>query len=1107
LLRTIVIILALCSCTFERLFPEDVANGIARLSVNNMGNLLRALNHSSVYDLPETDKRLECNFRSLELTDQTTITNEAHGKGHVQRRFQECVYDFGKGLKIDIPSLCGKQTATLFGKVVVSGTRTMSGILTGNHQTPVIPSGDAGIQFAFEKVHFHNFRVESSGIDKAMTIASGSAAFEITVHLAKSQSNGMCEIPLPNLTLSNIQYSKGAGASETIVRLPGPFGEFSASIDNSDFDAQVGVYQGQVNHMEGDITIWGKTVRVPGSDPGLNPSFSVNAYQESLECTPDLYAPVEDSCPFEPNLAEGVSRLTMRNLGNLILAASQSTFEHARPECKLGSFETLPTEEYPLGNNQVELVWKFKDCDFEFKNHPGAEKTHLNGRVRLSGERRIKGFHLKGNNKNPVIPGKGGVRFSFSRIEFDNYAVKTQDSDKSLKIAKGSMSFDAIVHLAKSKSMNVCSTPLPNLTLDNIKYAPSDLTLETQFGDINLAISDSLLFAQVYRHMDVENRIEGHVNIFGEKFTIAKNSKLDPQYETSDFDKALKSTEDLLMPVDYECEAYDPIENKIADGIARLTINNLGRMLSAVALESTHERPECQLGELSMTSKASIDYQHKSITWRFDDCEFNLGGKVRLSGTKTISGFLTGNPQYPIVPQPGSTAQFDFSKAEFENYRAEFDKSTHLTFLNATLAFGAKIRLAKDKSTGLCSVPAPNLAFHNIRYLKGSPNRVMIAAESFGIQQLMIDIENSNFDAQFGFGETVKEDNALKGNISILGKSFSLPSDGLGLNPFPDHAAAFETFINATPNLASTDRNVMFQCKEFEYVRALNAARLMILNTGSVTQESHDEYLKAGSYFPGCGFSSLGVRASSKRQSGETGGFGELHFRVNSCKVVNQPTRGFYEKDCLGDMTVFEGNATVSGTQKVVGTLKTYAKYFDDIVPNSPKATSFDFDEISFDKFASYYLQEKDGSPFARLILNGTISAQVQPILSPKKGRPCEFFRSTPVVSLELKAKSELKARLELSLANFSYNNDLNIYSAHLKAQNGVFQGLGNSINGEINVNHKTFYFDNEKLNPDYDQDKFDQSYACRELYSEENEYSLQYVIPHWKGWKPDCKS
>jgi hypothetical protein len=1107
-------ILALTACTAERLFPQDVANGVARLSVNNLGQLIRALNHESIYQLNTTDKRPECNFRSLEVTDRTTIYDDSHGHGYVTREFTDCEYDFGsEGQTIESPGLCGVQKTTFYGKVKVSGSRRITGILTKNNKTPVIPSGQEGIDFYFTKVSFQNYRVESSGLDKAMTIASGSAAFDAKVHLAKSRKNGLCEIPLPNLTLSNIRFSHGPSAAETIVVVPGPLGDFQAAIDSSFLHAQVGVYQDKTNHLEGTIQIWGKSFAVPTDEPGLNPYFIREEYEESLTCDPDLYKPLADDCPYEPDLAGGIARLTVKNLGNLMATVADPNRNHEREECLLGSLNHPPTLTRKINEHQVELLWEFSDCEFDFSSAPTTEPNYF-GKVKLSGTRKIIGFYLEGNTANPVIPGNGGVEFSFNKAKFENFTVESRHSRHAMKFARANIAFDVGIHLAKGKSTNVCSVVLPNLTLTNIRFLESsELVIPTDFGDINFSVSDSNINAQVYRNGERENAIDGTVHILG-TWVPLQESKLDPDYKPMDYDALLNANAELQMPLNDDCESADLVKTKLADGIARLTVNNFGNLLRAVT-KSPHERPECQLGSMALTTKAMVDYEHNSITWHFDDCDFNLDGNVRLTGTKTISGTLTTDPRSAIVPSSGSTVDFHFTKVTFDNYHAPFSNDTYMINVSGSASFDAQVHLARSKSTGLCMVPIANLALRNVRYLNDGQARVALVSKNIGIQHLLIGIDSSNFDAQVGFAEDPDQDNRLRGTLEIYKRSFNLPTDGLGLNPFEDHAKQFEATLQATPDLATTDRTHLYQCEEFEYVRALNVARLLVLNMGSITQEAHDEYLKGAfrsqdawlpQRWPNCGFSSNRVRARSTRVKGRPGELGELHFHVNKCKVVNQTTRGFYPEDCLGEKTVFEGRVSLTGTQKIEGHLKTYARYFDDIVPNHPRAITFAFDDVSFDNFSSYYLRDENAEPKAKLLLkSGSVTARVRPVLSPKKGTTCEFFRSTPVVGFHIRLAKEIDAELHLNLEGFAYSTPITISQARLTAQNGVYQGSGNSIRGDITVNNRSFRFDNEKLNPDYDQDRFNQSYECRERYLKENEYSIEYVIPHWEGWKPEC--
>lgn len=1097
----------------ERFFPHDIANGVARLTVNNLSNLLRALNNEGTYLLEASDKRPECNFRSLGVTDTTRIQGDQNGKGSVTRSFSECEFDFGRhGHKVEIDTLCGPQSATFFGKVRLSGTRTITGIVTKNSKVPVIPSGPEGIVFSFTQVDFSNYRVETSTIDKAMTMISGSASFDATVHLGQSIKNGLCEIPLPNLTLSKIRFSPSDSAAETIVLAPGPFRDFQVAIDGSDLNAQVGIYQDLSNGLSGTLKVFGKTYSVPDDDAGLIPGFDAQTYEDSISCTPNLRRPVQEACRYESDLALAVSRLTIKNLGHLVKAIADASAAHERQECNLGKLDSTPSRTTKLSDKRTELSWVFKDCDYYFS--ASGEGTTLTGKVRLSGTRRIKGFHLEGNRNNPIIPDSDGVRFEFSRVDFENFTVVSNDSQFALRMANASIAFDAAIHLARGKDTNVCSVALPNITLSNVKYlSRSDLVISTEFGDVHLAVDDSLIHAQVYRNAGRENHIEGSMNLLGNWVRLPReDATLDPGYDSDAYDLTLRALTNLVSPVDEDCNLIDHVENKVADGIARLSINSLGQMLRAIT-KDTHLRDECRLGSLALTPKTTIDSNKSRVTWRFDDCAYDLDGTVRVSGTKTITGFLTNDERSVVVPATGSSVDFHFDQVGFDNYLARFTDDTYMTLESGTATFDVAVHLAKSASTGLCMIPIPNLTFSKVRFEEA---RAILVAQSVGISNLQVDIHNSNFDAQFGYGTTPQNDNALSGTIDIYGRRISIPTDSLGLNPFENHREAFEQELRTIQDTDAASRDTLYQCTDFEQVRALNIARLLVLNMGSVTSEAHDEYLKGEfrksnawlpNRWPNCGFSSNKVRARGKRVAGQDGTLGEVLFKVFGCEVVNQETKGAYPSDCTGIKTVFEGRATVTGWQSVQGRLQTYAYLFDDIVPNSPQATTFHFDEVSFVDFASYYVSDEEDEPKAKLILNkGSLSAQVKPILAPKKGAPCEFFRATPVVGFDLHVSKSLHAQLHLRLKGFEYSTPLVISAGHLLAQNGIYQGSGNTLSGNLTVNGKAFHFNHEKLNPDYEQTNFDLSYECRERFPKENDFSIEYVIPYWAGWKPDCR-
>jgi hypothetical protein len=480
-----------------------------------------------------------------------------------------------------------------------------------------------------------------------------------------------------------------------------------------------------------------------------------------------------------------------------------------------------------------------------------------------------------------------------------------------------------------------------------------------------------------------------------------------------------------------------------------------------------------------------------------------------------MKGYLTGDARTAVVPEAGSTLDFSFSKVEFEHYRADFTPTTHMTIVSGAVSFDVQVHLGKSRSTGLCKVPMPNLTFRNIRFASDLTTRVVLVSEENGINGLILNIDGSDMHAQAGFGDSAEQDNRLGGHLTLFNQTFAVPTDGLGLSPDPEHAALFNVELHKLSDLDFQGRAHLYSCDSFERVRALNVARLLVLNVGSITQESHDEYLKGDvhakdswwlRFRPNCGFSSYLTRAFPKQVIRKENNASELHFRIDSCEVVKQVSTGFYPEDCLGEKTAFEGKAIVTGTQKVRGRLQSFLGMFDDIVPSHPHANVFDFEKITVDRFASYYTREGDDQPQAKLLMSsGEFSAQIKPVLAPKKGSPCEFSRSTPVVGFEIQVKDKIVVELTLNTQGLQYARTLNLRAASLKAQNGYFRGQGNFLTGDITLDGNSFHFEGEALNPDYDQTKFDQSYECRERFPKTNDYSIEHIIPFWEGWNPDC--
>jgi hypothetical protein len=1094
----------LSSCALERMFPGKVAVGVARLTVNNLGKLVVALNDPRIYAQAVGKCRLD------KMLPGAKIQQLREGFGHASWDFKDCVYDFGKrGVTLDATDTCGNKTrTTYYGKVTVSGQRTINGILTGNPDTPVIPSGFGGVKFSFTDVAFQEFRVESPTQEAAMTMVSGHVAFDINIHLGKDK-NELCQTPIPNPTLSNIRYFSTEKESRNILRLPGLLWEFEADVSDSDMTAQVGTHENVQNFLLGKINLWGDEYRVPSTGTVLDPSFTPESYAKSLTCVADLQLPAPNHCSYEADLAKNLSRLTVINLGGFLAAVIlDPNSASATPGCDLASLKggrVIRTNDH---DGRVE--WDYADCIFDFGTTgkefklefaQGATAT-IFGKVTLSGKRHISG-RLTGNADLPVIPDHGNVYFNFSKAAFENFKVTIVPSElPSLNIVEGALSFDLTVHLEKEGELDVYKKPLPNLTFENIRFlkntriAISNMPHVT--GDFNFVVNQSNFHAQLGHFGNIENAIEGSLSLFGRAIDIPA-SPLDPRSPSS---------QDKIATPSGSTGSFAKVEGLLADGSSRLTIYNLSRLIEAIvghAVPSVDARPECNLRDLSgtglhvTTAVAPNNPDKGKMTWHFSNCEYDLSnmpremapgnitlsGRVILSGERSIEGFLTHNLRQPIVP---SIPEYLFHIAElrFENFKV--DDTTLpavLTMASGSLSLELSVPLEVDPGTRLFSQHREHLSYQHIRYTPGSK---LVVSSRQGEIQGDFDVPVSGSD----FGAQLPPENKITGTLSVFGNTISIPADRLGLSPE-------RTVGQPVPRPHHHDG--------LENFEALMIARLLILNMSTIVQEAYAEDMKHANILPNCGFGSNIVRVLGTRE-GRAGFRGRMRFGINNCEIINQNAPDSLPDPCTNQPPLVTGIVRASGTQNVEGKRSILS-----ITPDTPHSVDFDFSRIEVNHFKTYFPPEKVGMGGGLFMHSGTFQARVHPILAEKKEEPCNFSRTTPIAEFDVLIDSPVEVALELLYHGhlFFRSKPLTINAARFNAKNGVFNGTGNYLGGSITVNGGIFTFDPQidKLDPFYSQQAFDDSYRCRTTLERGapyyDEFAIKEILPHQAGWAPSC--
>lgn len=311
--------LMIVNCQLEQLAPSRVAHGSARLTVLTTGALLGALQIDS-----------KCGFESLPSIKnaKTKKTYEKNGEdfGYVEMAAENCKLHFPEETVISTD--CNNIDTIVKGTVTISAKQRRHGILTNIDYQPIIPQGDSPVEFEIEKAEFDNFTAYfSSAPSKNLRIISGELKASASVHLAKDKDTKMNSIAIPNITFSNIEYTKTAN-----VILSGDGRTFPVTINNGKLSAQVGEAfidkKVDENTLYGSMVVWNNTVQIPTDGAGLDPDYTKEEFRSSYVCE---YTNVDTSLTpkklFDTNLnhflAHASAKLLFLNTAGILAEASR----------------------------------------------------------------------------------------------------------------------------------------------------------------------------------------------------------------------------------------------------------------------------------------------------------------------------------------------------------------------------------------------------------------------------------------------------------------------------------------------------------------------------------------------------------------------------------------------------------------------------------------------------------------------------------------------------------------------------------------------------------------------------------------------------------------
>jgi hypothetical protein len=220
----------------------------------------------------------------------------------------------------------------------------------------------------------------------------------------------------------------------------------------------------------------------------------------------------------------------------------------------------------------------------------------------------------------------------------------------------------------------------------------------------------------------------------------------------------------------------------------------------------------------------------------------------------------------------------------------------------------------------------------------------------------------------------------------------------------------------------------------------------------------------------GCGFASLSTMLFSVSGLAPTDEGLAASWSVEQCKVgLDKPVK---QKNCIGDETKLKGMATVSGSQELA------LRAALPPVPVDAHAVQIEVTEAEVFELELVVRSVNHEDQNATLTIHhGHVSGIVEPVLGESKSNPGVFMVPTPVARI---SNVQLK---DASITIEAQGNtlDLEVDDSDLTATSGPFPGdETNHIGGTIVIDGETHDIDGE-MQPDFDIDEFNESYACEE--------------------------
>lgn len=791
------------SCQLERLFPEKVAPGVARLTVRNAATLV---------SLVDQDER--CGFASEAVQAAFTVEGEPGGAGTVTWRVEGCALDFGE--LHEVSKNCSGVGTLAAGKATVDAVRTVRGTLTGNPAQPVIPDGPDAVEMTFD-ARFEGFLIRFSDKDNALTLEEGRLRFTARPHLARGASTGLCTVSTSDMSLDDITWEGGSVVVEADGRT------FPAEVPASRYDAQLGAWDGKENWLSGELTVWDRAIALPHPDDefqGLDPDYEAEAFRASYSCKDDLALPVSYTCePLAARLAQGAAQLTISTFAHVAALVDDLCF--LKPEVA-----GLPEVTGEIGRAGAEARYVLEaPCVLDFPTRTAVREdchgvvTYAEGRIEVTGEKVVRGI-ATGDPLQPIVPTSSEPGSATLRVRFSGtsgFSISDSAKDAQLVIHQGTLSGTTRPRTALDTTTGACSIKTPVISFEGLAWEDAVMDLHSDGNTFHLEVPAGSLEAQSGRRGERENYLAGRLTVNGEDIAIPVEGEplLDPAYDAERFEASYTCPANLRLP---EREEDCSFSRTLGENAARLLVLTAGTVASMVNKDSS-----CGF-ESTWVLIAPSDVQGEpgemgSMTWDIEGCELGsdelsmyardcsggrtfVGGRAVVDASRTVRGERDTTLVFvdSIVPRSRDAVDVELSSVELDGFVAyqvapgDSLPAGMLTIHAGTLsAFVQPILGERESEPGTFDVPTPVAVLGEVRF-----DAVEATLESQG-KTFQLALDDVQLAARAGVYQG--QGNVVSGSLRVNGARVTL--DELPLNPAYDQAAFDESYA-CTEDLRET---------------------------------------------------------------------------------------------------------------------------------------------------------------------------------------------------------------------------------------------------------------------------------------------------------------